>query len=928
MNIPILGTKLQPPPVRPGFIPRPRLVARLAAGLHGRLTLVSAPAGFGKTTLLSAWAASLDQPLAWLSLDEGDNDPVRFLVYLVAALQCVDPGIGRTLESSLSSPPMLLASSPQAGTASAAESGLVTLLNDIDQAGRSLILVFDDYHLIRAAEIQRAVQFLLENRPPQLHLVISTRQDPSLHLSRWRARGQLSELHAPDLRFTPEEAASFLNQTLALQLSPQAIAAIEARTEGWAAGLQLAALALQESLSLQPAQDPQSFLAAFSGDDRHVMDYLVEEVLGQQPAQVQDFLLHTSILNRLSAPLCDALIFDLQLQNPSQHFLERLDATHLFLVPLDHKRHWYRYHHLFAELLRHHLQLKYPRRLAHLHQRASAWYEQDGDIDEAVNHALAIPDFSLAARLVEQHGSRMVFGGRAATFLQWIEVIPQAIVYNHAYICTDCAWAYALLGQEHSALRYVDAGEAALPAFETHFIASVNRPVHREEVQGDLTTIRAYCARASGDFANAIHYSRLALEQLPGDAYTVRSVISLNLGLLYTQDSDWPAAWEALAQANEMSLRSGENPYVTLSALVLQGNVRRNQGELSQAAVLYQQTIDLGSTVADLSATAPLCWAHLGLSETHYQRNQVEAAAPALEKAIGLAQQTGSPELLVGGLLGRARLALLTGNLIQAEADLRQARQRCQPQWAQFYEIELAVLSGELSLAQGRPETAIQQLAERQLPAVPPGVSAEDRKLLCPRLPEYLLGVRLLLAQGQAGPALESLAKLGLFLAACQFPDYAIQSHILQALASQLEKDMPAARRSLARALALAEPQGYLAPFLVCGKPMQHLLRYRSALPDPPAYAQQALVAFAAQAAHKDELILLTSSGARLYEPLTSQERRILRLLAGGLSSNQVAEELVIAVSTARSYIKAIYRKLDAHSRAQAIARGQELGLI
>ena len=411
MNIPILATKLYIPLPRPNVVLRPRLIERLNEGLHRKLTLISAPAGFGKTTLVSAWVAGCERPVAWLSLDEGDNDPTRFLTYLVAALQTIAPNIGEGVLGVLQSP-----------QPPPTESILTALLNEITTLPDNFVLVLDDYHVIDAKPVDDALTFLLEHLPPQMHLVITTREDPQLPLARLRARGQLTELRAADLRFTPAEAAAFLNQVMGLNLSAEDIAALEDRTEGWIAGLQLAAL------SMQGREDVPGFIRAFAGDHRYIVDYLVEEVLQRQPERVRSFLLQTSILDRLNGPLCDAVTG----QEEGNARLEALERGNFFVVPLDDKRHWYRYHHLFADVLSAHLLAEQPDQVATLHRRASAWYEQHGSAADAIRHALAAEDFERAADLVELAVPAMRRSRQEATVLGWLKALPDELVHCQA----------------------------------------------------------------------------------------------------------------------------------------------------------------------------------------------------------------------------------------------------------------------------------------------------------------------------------------------------------------------------------------------------------------------------------------------------------------------------------------------------------------
>src|SRR3712207_5241388 len=438
MSTPILATKLYVPPPQPRVVLRPRLIERLNEGLHRKLTLISAPAGSGKTTLVGEWVAAVERPAAWLSLDEGDNDPTRFRSYLVAALQTVAPDIGESVLGVLGSP-----------QPPPTESLLTALLNEISTIPDDFVLVLDDYHVVDARAIDDALVFLLEHLPPRMHLVIATREDPHLPLARLRARGQLTELRASDLRFTLSEAAEFLNSVMGLGLSAEDIAALESRTEGWIAGLQLAAL------SMRGREDVSGFIRAFAGDNRYIVDYLVEEVLQRQPERIRSFLLQTSILERLSGPLCDAVTG----QEEGNARLEALERGNFFVVPLDDKRHWYRYHHLFAEVLYAHLMAEQPDLVATLDRKSTGWYEQNGLLSDAIRHALAAEDFERAASLVELAALEMLGSGQEDTLFGWLEALPDELVGSRPVL--SVYYAFASLG--HIGL---EAAEACLQEVE------------------------------------------------------------------------------------------------------------------------------------------------------------------------------------------------------------------------------------------------------------------------------------------------------------------------------------------------------------------------------------------------------------------------------------------------------------------------------
>ncbi|HQU58354.1 MAG TPA: adenylate/guanylate cyclase domain-containing protein, partial [Saprospiraceae bacterium] len=518
---PFLATKLFLPPPRPKAVRRPRLTDRLNEGLpHGKLTLISAAAGFGKTTLASEWAAVCERPIAWLSLDERDSELNRFLAYLVAALQAVAEDIGEAVLGMLQSP-----------QPPSAESALTALLNEITTIPNDFILVLDDYHLVDSKPVDDALSFLLDHLPPQMHLIITTREDPQLPLSRLRVRGQLTELRAADLRFTPAEAAGFLNQVMGLNLSEEDVAALEARTEGWIAGLQMAAL------SIQGRADTNSFIQAFTGSHRFVLDYLVEEVLQRQPEQVRSFLLQTAILGRLCGPLCDAVTG----QEDSSRMLDALERGNLFVLPLDGQRQWYRYHHLFAEVLQAHSKEQQADQLPGLHLRASEWYEHNGAPADAIYHALAAKNFDRAAGLIELAWPSMDANFQSATWLSWVKAIPDELVRHRPVLSVAYAWAVLNDGE-------LEAGEARLWDAERWLdrpADNQNRPeapsgemaVSDEEqfrfLPASIATARAYIAQSQGDLTATVKYGREALTRLPEGDHIRRGPAAALLGLTY-----------------------------------------------------------------------------------------------------------------------------------------------------------------------------------------------------------------------------------------------------------------------------------------------------------------------------------------------------------------------------------------------------------
>lgn len=565
---PLLGTKLFIPRRRPTLVPRPRLIERLDEGAERRLTLVSAPAGFGKTTLLAEWVggpAAGGRPAAWLSLDQGDNDLELFWAYVITALLAVRPEVG---ESALS-----LLRSPQPPPI---ERVLTALINDImaiddgpsTGSGPGLILVLDDYHVIEAEPVHAAIGFLLDHLPPQMHVVVATRSDPPLALARLRGRGELTELRATDLRFTPDEAAAFLNESMGLGLPVADVAALERRTEGWIAGLQLAAL------SMQGREDVSGFVQAFAGDDRYIVDYLVEEVLQRQPPHIRGFLLQTSILDRLSGPLCDAVTG----RDDGRELLETLERDNLFVVPLDDKRHWFRYHHLFADALRVHAAAEHPDQIPVLHRRASQWCERNGHPSEAIHHALAAEDHGRAADLIELAGRAMLTARQDEAFLAWSKVLPDELVRTRPVLCVYYALALVSVDPEAAEDRLGDAErllEVTAPGGERLGPAAVEMVVRDEEglrsLPGTIAIVRAYRAGAAGDVPGIVHHARQAWELLPEDDHLWRGAAGGLLGLAHWTSGELEAAYRAFDDAWAVLRMTGDTTQQISGAFVLAG---------------------------------------------------------------------------------------------------------------------------------------------------------------------------------------------------------------------------------------------------------------------------------------------------------------------------------------------------------------------
>jgi len=870
MTTPLLATKLYIPPVRPELVPRPRLIERLNAGLHRKLTLISAPAGFGKTTLVSEWAAGCDQPAAWLSLDEGDNDPTHFWAYFIAALQTVQADVGEAALMAFQSPqppPM--------------EAVLTALINELAAVPNPFVLVLDDYHVIEAQPIHSAFAFLLDHLPPQMHLVIATRADPSLPLARLRGRGQLAELREADLRFTTDEAAAFLNQVMGLDLSDEDVAALEARTEGWIAGLQMAAL------SMQRQKDIPGFIAAFTGSHRYILDYLIEEVFQRQPAGVQDFLLKTSILDRFTAPLCDAVAE----RDDSREVLLALEQANLFIVPLDESRRWYRYHRLFADLLRHRLDMVCgSKQVALLHARASQWYETESFATDAVHHALAGSDWERAATLILDVGETMLKRGEVMTLLGWFRALPDEVVRARPRLCYECSWPLILTGQIDAAESYL--GQAEQTAQDDPALLS------------SIFAAQAYIARARGDDRRTIELSQRALSLLPQDDLSARSSVAVNLGIAHWSSGHLTEAEQALAEAEHAARQSG-NTYARLTALGFLGIIRAARGRLHQAAELLREAIQSGG---QSPATA---LAHNDLGALLYEWNDLEAAADHLQRGIELGQRGGNVEVQIGGYRTLARLKQAQGDGSAALDALQEAHR-------------LARDSDVSPLMRARDAACHVQIALTQDDLATAMRWAEQVTQDADASPFYpLLGLtqaRLLLAQNEKAAATEQLAARHETAVRAGWQFGVIEVRALQALAAPTPT---AALDFLADALTLAQQEGYVRTFVDKGEPMAALLREAASQGIAPDYVAKLLAAFKVP-----EKVPPRPRVQPLIEPLSDRELEVLRLLADGLTNQEIAHALCVSVNTVKTHLRNIYGKLGVHNRRETVAKAKELNLL
>ncbi|MCP4541357.1 MAG: LuxR family transcriptional regulator [Chloroflexi bacterium] len=920
MTPPLLTTKLYIPPARPELVSRPRLIERLNAGLHRKLTLVSAPAGFGKTTLVSEWVAGCERPAAWLSLDEGDNDPTRFLIYLVAALQTVAArqspviNIGRGVLGALQSP-----------QPPPTESILTVLLNEIATLPDNFILVLDDYHVIHTKPVDAsmsvdvALTFLLEHLPPQMHLVIATREDPYLPLARLRARGQLTELRVADLRFTSSEAAGFLNQMMGLNLSAEDIAALETRTEGWIAGLQLAALALQGTISMQGHKDATSFIKSFTGSHHFVLDYLVEEVLQQQTESVQTFLLRTSILDRLCGPLCDAVCSygtdglqggaDLPptFYASGQETLEYLKRANLFIVPLDNERRWYRYHHLFAGFLRQRLHQNAAsstgdggKGVAEYHIRASVWYKANGLEMEAFHHAIAANDVERAALLVEGDGMPLHFRGAVAPVLNWLASLPTTVLDARPSLWVMYASALSMTGQLTGVEEKLQAAEAALTG-STAMQGSELDDKTRNLI-GHIAAIRALLAATQYQVETIIAQSRRALEYLHPDNLAVRTATIWKMGIAYQLQGDRAAASRAYTEAISISQASG-NTIINLSATTGLGNVQEAENQLYLAAETYRRVLQLVGDPPQPTA----CEAYLGLARIFYEWNDLDAAQQHGQQSVQLARQIEKMDRFVLYEVFLARLKLAQGDAAGAAAILAKAGQSVRQHNFVHRMPEVAAAQVFVLIRQGNLAKAAHLAQTHKLP---------------------ISQARVHLAQGDAAAALALLDPLRQQMEAKGWQDQVLKVMLLQAIALNAYGEKDQAVQLLGDALALAEPGGFIRTFVDQGEPMAQLLYQAAARGMMPNYTAKLLTAFDGttkdgSARQESELGPLS-----LLEPLTPREMDVLRLVAQGFSNREISERLFLALDTIKGHNRRIYGKLGVKNRTQAINKARSLDIL
>jgi LuxR family transcriptional regulator, maltose regulon positive regulatory protein len=904
MDKQLLTMKLYAPPLRPGLVHRLRLLRKMNAGLQeGRsLTLITAPAGYGKTTLALEWLTHLDRAYSWLSLDRTDNHPLQFLTYLIAALRDVDEKMGAILES-------ILEHQVHEDEATRVQSVLMVLVNQLAKTETPFTLVLDDYHTITDLMVHQVLEFVLEHQPPQMHLVIVTRQDPLLPLSKLRSKGQLTEIRLGELRFTPEETGQFLNETMSLALLPEEVTALQGRTEGWIAGLQLAALSLSElpacSETSLDSETRSQYIQAFAGDDRHVADYLLDEVLSHQPEKIQRFLLYTSQLKRLSGPLCDAILED-ETQS-SQEILENLERSNLFIIPLDNRRQWYRYHHLFADLLSSRLQSADPTVVTRLHHAASLWFEANRMFADAVDHALLAEDFDNALRLIEEiAGASIWASGDLPVLLNWSRRLPEEVLTTRPQLCLYCARALFFNGQVEMADRYLQEAESALRMREQMGGAT-------DELYGVLYTNQATVRAMRGESDAALELASRAESLIPKTDASTRARIAHAVGMAEYLKGQVREAEIAFSEAIE---RSGQanNRNLRLDVIACLALTQILSGRLRDAEHLCQRVLDTEFKNQSVPTTCAIFFA---LALVQYERNELLSAQSSIETSIELAEKAGWLHVLWQAHLLQAQIQQALGDSQNAWQAIKQAEQVTLRYRIPRVARIISAYQANIELATGKIESAVcwAEKYEHQL-------AVENLRDF-----EELTRARICFLRGNHSGALSQVNDTLEKAQSAGRTASVIEAKILKAQLLEVLGDLEAGVELIGGAIELAEPEGFLRVFLKEGKRVKDLLvllRQTKIPANVMGYSVRLLDGFG-------EKIFVDSGLSlpdELVEPLSERELEVLRLIADGLSNPEIAARLYLSVNTLRAHTTHIYQKLSVHSRVQAVNRAKHLRLL
>lgn len=892
----ILETKLHKPVARSRLVPRPRLIERLNTSLGGNLALVSAPAGYGKTTLISQWLSLSECPAAWLSLDENDNDLIRFAHYLVAALQEIEPALAANTQD------LLERFTPYVATIPSYKELMTWLINDILASGTSFVLVLDDYHTIQDKSVHEAVTFLVEHQPSNMIFVITTREDPPLPLSRLRSRGELAEIREPDLRFSSDEIAQFLEQTMNLQLSQENMMLLEERTEGWIAGIQLAAFTLRER------ENQDTFMRSFAGDHRYIMDYLSEEVLSRQTDEIRNFLLTTAVLERLSGPVCSALTAGEISLSRCQEILEYLEQVNLFIVALDDRRTWYRYHHLMGQALRHQLRLAMPEHLSELYLRASLWFENNGFYRDAVNYSLRAGDVVRAASLIEAYVPLMAYFGQLATIAQWLESLSAEVIRSRPWLSLAQAWILFRSGDLKALRSALDDTESSL---KTKELADLKK------ITGQVAIIRGLVAGIMGKMDDAIEILGDALFNLPEQDLTARSHAQLLLASCLSWNGDFEWALSAYAKALDTALAAGHLG-VVIDALGDRARLECWMGKLGQGEQTCQEALQIASEhYREYGWELPeRGYIYIRYSTILGAWNEREQALRYARQGLELCESWGQRELLIRSYLDVASVLVAFEHSDEALSLAQQAKEMARA-LTPWYEARASAAEARIYLAQGDLEAAI-NWASRHRHDV-------ESQLRFEMIECYLVFARILVAangrvksENFIPESEDFLDRLQVLCESIGATGYVIETLILLALSFISQGKTESAMSPLKRALILAEPEGYVRIFVNEGEPLARLLKQLAITGFRADYLGKLLASFSSYSDKRQVL----------FDPLSERELEVLRLIVAGLTNREIAEELVVSLGTVKTHINHIYQKLEVRNRTQAVARARDLNLI
>jgi len=875
MDPPLLKTKLAMPLIRANLVARPKLYKRLTAdlpqeaGFGRKLTLVSAPAGYGKTTIVTQWLDRLPYPVAWLSLDEKDDDPARFLAYLIAALSNVQANFGTKIRELLASPQ----SPPQ-------DMLTAVLINEITDITEFFVIALDDYQLLGNSVIHQLINTLIENQPTNLHLVIATREDPPFPLSKLRARGQVIEIRQSDLQFSPKEVVEFLSKTVSIgNLDQEDIRALTRRTEGWAVGLQMTAL------SMQGVADLVGFVRSFTGSNRYILDYLFDEVFSKQPEDVQKFLLQTSILSQLCGPLCDALTG----RNDGEMMLHKLESANLFLFSLDDSGTWYRYHLLFSDLLAHRLRISSDLKEADLHLQAANWLAENGHIYEAIEHALRAGDWDQSGELIKSVSAVVLRRGEVTTLLGWYRKFPREQIHSRPWICIEFSWPLILSGQLSEA-------EGLLDVAETGFTGEDSLQL------GEIATARAYIARSLGDHQDTIRTSERALELIPEGERLTRSVIAVNLGIAYWHDGQIKEAERVFKDAQPYTTET-KNYYAEFTCAFFRNRILAARGDLQEAYQGYQRLKETERQIPILALV------YLDLSGLNYEWNQLELCETNVLQSIEVSLRTHMDEFQIAGLMQMVRLKLASGDMGMALHSLQKVDRLLQEHTVSaLTRSRVASLHVMVALAQSDLDGAI-KWAE----------NAGQEADVHPFYPFMgLTPARLYMAQNEKALAWRYLDEIGQKASVSGWGYGCLAAKIMQLLSIDPFED---ALKRIKYILQDAESEHFIRTFVDFGEPLVPLLVEAARQGVTPGYIGDIMRGF------RGTNTTLAGSGT-LVEPLSDREIEVLRLVVAGLSNREIADQLVISLGTVKTHIHNVYGKLGVASRAQAIVQARERNLV